>query len=141
MGFVDLNEDLSKYPERVPPGYYRKEKPPKGFFPAVSWRIKRRPRVALSIVALPVLIVIALVVAKVTFAEPAPGGPSERRPDGVSRPEFKSEGDGVMKFQTESVELKFKTPDGKAQDPNYTRTRKTEPQPLPVPGSGTDRGY
>jgi hypothetical protein len=44
MGLLDLNEDLSKYPERVPQGYFKKEKPPPGFFPALKWHISRHPR-------------------------------------------------------------------------------------------------
>lgn len=54
MGNLDLNEDLTRYPEYVPQGYFRKEKPPPGFFPGLKWHISRHPRTYLSLIIGPV---------------------------------------------------------------------------------------
>jgi len=56
MGYLNLDEDTSKYPDKVPQGYFRKERAPEGALAKLWWSVKNRPLIAFAIFALPIVI-------------------------------------------------------------------------------------
>lgn len=123
MGFLDLDADTSNLPERVPQGYFRKEKPPESFLGKLWWHIKNRPLIALAIVALPVVVLATMYLVSylTTPSEKPHVGPE------ASNPNVKKDG-----YSSDLIEIKLG--EGKGE------TKKGPVTPLPVQGNPSDPG-
>jgi hypothetical protein len=121
MGFLDLDADTSNLPERVPQGYFRKERPPEGFLPRLWWQAKHHPLIVISIVLLPVVIVLTLYF--VVYVHEAP-----LKPTPVDQ--IKATGQDAKSTDMIQINIKENNP---STDPEYKPPRKPI-MPLPVTG-------
>lgn len=114
MGFLDLDADTSKIPERIPEGYFRKEKAPEGFLPGLWWHVKRRPAISLAFFLLPIVILLTYFIVNLSAGSAKAGV--------VEEPKVPINSSGS--HETDLIKINAK-PNNPSQDPEY--------QPPPPP--------
>jgi hypothetical protein len=128
VGFLDLDADTSNLPERVPEGFFRKEKPPEGVLPALWWNIKRRPVIAISVFVLPLVIFgTFLFVRYMTESAPVPV------------PEAGKKTEGADSKSTDLIQINIKE-NNPSDNPEFKAPRKPIVPIAPAGGAGQNSG-
>lgn len=119
MGFLDLDADTSHLPEHVPQGYFRKERPPEGFFARLWWHARRHPVILISVILLPGVIL-------ATFFFVTYVGGTQANPTPADQ--IKVTGGDAKSTDTIQINIKDQNP---SEDPEFKPPRKPV-VPLPM---------